>query len=123
MEKRVCILKFGGTSVGSGERICRVAAVVADTVKQSRTTFPVVVVSAMAGVTDQLLRIARYACSHQKSEYEEELVGLRQTHVAAVAEVTHTEEEHDQLLSALEHALAGLARDVEALREAAQAGQ
>ena len=64
MKKSICILKFGGTSVGNGERIRRVAAIIADTVEQSRTTFPVVIVSAMAGVTDQLLRIARDACSH-----------------------------------------------------------
>ena len=123
MEKKVCILKFGGTSVGSGERIRRVAAIVADTVEQSKVAFPVVIVSAMAGVTDQLLRIARYACSHEKSEYEEELVHLREKHMAAVAEVAGSEEEHYLLLSALERALAGLARDVEALRAAAEAGQ
>src|SRR5215813_8430178 len=118
MEKSVCILKFGGTSVGSGERVRRVAAIIADTVKQSRTVFPVVVVSAMAGVTDQLLRIAHHACSHEKSAYAEELVNLRQKHVAAVVEITNNEEARDQLRSALEHALAGLARDVETLREA-----
>src|SRR5215472_13238377 len=123
MEKSVCILKFGGTSVGSGERIRRVAAIIADTVEQSETDFPVVIVSAMAGVTDQLLRIARYACSHKRSEYKEELVHLRQKHTAAVAEITDHEEEHNQLLSVLEYALAGLARDVEVLREAAEAGR
>ncbi len=123
MEKKVCILKFGGTSVGNGERIRRVAAIVADTVEQSKAAFPVVIVSAMAGVTDQLLRIALYACSHKKSEYKEELVHLCQKHVAAVAEVTDNEEEHDLLLSVLEQAVAGLACDVEALREAAEAGQ
>ena len=69
MEQTVCVLKFGGTSVGSGERIRRVAAIIADTVEQSTSLFPVVVVSAMSGVTDQLLRIARYACSQQKNEY------------------------------------------------------
>ncbi len=123
MKKSICILKFGGTSVGNGERIRRVATIVADTVEQSETVFPVVVVSAMAGVTDQLLRIAHYACSHKKSEYKEELTHLRQKHIAAVAEITDNEEEHDQLLYTLEYALAGLARDVEALREAAETGQ
>src|SRR5947207_8155622 len=123
MEKKICILKFGGTSVGSGERIRRVAAIVADTVEQSENVFPVVIVSAMAGVTDQLMRIAQYACSHKKKEYKEELVHLRQKHVAAVAEITESEEEHSQLLHALEQALAGLARDVETLCEAAEAEQ
>src|SRR5690348_5907696 len=123
MEKSVCILKFGGTSVGNGERIRRVAAIVADTVEQSESVLPVVIVSAMAGVTDQLLRIAHYACSRKKREYKEELVLLRQKHIAAVAEITDNEKERSRLLQALEHALAGLARDVEALREAAEAEQ
>jgi aspartate kinase len=123
MEKNVCILKFGGTSVGSGERIRRVAAIVADTVAQSENVFPVIIVSAMSGITDQLLRIAHYACSGKKSEYQEELIQLRQRHLAAVTEVTTDKEEHDQLLTALESALTGLARDVESLREAAEAGQ
>jgi aspartate kinase len=122
MEKKVCILKFGGTSVGNGERIRRVAAIVADTVEQSEAVFPVIVVSAMAGVTDQLLRIADYACSHKKIEYTEELVDLRQKHIAAAADVTDDEEEQSQLLDVLEQALAGLGRDVGALREAAEAG-
>ena len=45
------VMKFGGTSVGSGEAIARVADIVAAT----RARRPLVVVSAMARVTDRLL--------------------------------------------------------------------
>jgi aspartate kinase len=123
MKKNICVLKFGGTSVGSGERIRRVAAIIADTVEQSETVFPVVVVSAMSGVTDQLLRVARYACSQQKNRYLEELILLRQKHLAAVEKMTEEENERSRLIDALEHALVGLAHDVERLREAAEAGR
>src|SRR5438046_2082421 len=51
------IHKFGGTSVGDGERIGRVA----DLVRDQAATAPVVVVSAMGGVTDRLLETAHLA--------------------------------------------------------------
>jgi aspartate kinase len=53
-----CILmKFGGTSVGDAKAIERVAAIVRGRLPQH----PVIVVSAMARVTDQLLQAARAA--------------------------------------------------------------
>jgi aspartate kinase len=51
------VMKFGGTSVGSGERI----RAVAERVRERRDRKPVVVTSALAGVTDQLIRGARLA--------------------------------------------------------------
>ena len=50
-------MKFGGTSVGDAKAIGRVA----DIVRERRSQHPVVVVSAMARVTDQLLQMARAA--------------------------------------------------------------
>jgi aspartate kinase len=44
-------------------------------------SFPVVVVSAMSGVTDQLLRIARYACANENDACAQELVALRKKHL------------------------------------------
>src|SRR5258708_19985368 len=61
MESSVQIIKFGGTSVGSGERIRHVANIIAHKLNDPGEAFPVVVVSAMSGVTDQLLRISRLA--------------------------------------------------------------
>jgi len=51
------ILKFGGTSVGSAESLARVAGIVRERMDRDL----VVVVSAHAGVTDELLRLARAA--------------------------------------------------------------
>jgi aspartate kinase len=51
------VMKFGGTSVGDSKAISRVAEIVRGRLPQH----PVVVVSAMARVTDQLLQMARAA--------------------------------------------------------------
>jgi aspartate kinase len=53
------VMKFGGTSVEDAAAIRRTAAIVAGRVAQGKS--PVVVVSAMAKVTDQLLRAAEAA--------------------------------------------------------------
>ena len=51
------VMKFGGTSVGDSKAIARVAEIVRGRLSQR----PIVVVSAMAKVTDQLLQMARAA--------------------------------------------------------------
>ncbi len=43
-----------------------------------------VVVSAMSGVTDQLLRIARFACIGDHEAVQQELDAFRQKHVQAI---------------------------------------
>ena len=52
---RLVVQKYGGTSVGTPERICHVAQRILDTQRQGCRV--VAVVSAMAGVTDELLRL------------------------------------------------------------------
>ncbi len=51
------VMKFGGTSVGDAGAICQAAAVV----RRCRSRKPVVVVSAMAKITDALIRLAEEA--------------------------------------------------------------
>src|SRR5262249_9595721 len=53
----VIVMKFGGTSVGSAERMRGVAA----RVRERLSKRPVLVVSALGGVTDLLVRGARFA--------------------------------------------------------------
>ncbi len=53
MSKRFIVMKFGGTSVGNAERFRQCAKIVSHAAKQDRV---VVVVSAMAGVTDLIFR-------------------------------------------------------------------
>lgn len=50
------VLKFGGTSVGTIERIEAVAEIVKEAKKEA---FPIVVVSAMSGETDRLINLAK----------------------------------------------------------------
>src|SRR5438552_191447 len=52
------VLKFGGSSLGTPQRIRSVARIVLDAARDERV---VVVVSALEGVTDQLLDAARHA--------------------------------------------------------------
>jgi aspartate kinase len=122
MERSVGVLKFGGTSVGSGERICRVASIIADTLNDPIIPFPVVVVSAMSGITDQLLRIARFACSGDTVSCEHQLASLRQKHLDAVEKILHDDVARVELLGVIEDALAHLAQDVQILREATALG-
>ncbi len=115
MERTVSVLKFGGTSVGSGERISRVAAIIADTLRDEEVPFPVVVVSAMSGVTDQLLRIARLICEGKRAAFEQEFALLRQKHLEAAEKVTRVGETRTQLQQDIEYALAALQQDIEVL--------
>lgn len=53
------VLKFGGTSVGSVKSILSVKQIIE---KEAKRQSVIVVVSALGGITDQLLRTARMAC-------------------------------------------------------------
>ena len=54
---RLIVQKYGGTSVGSPERIRNVASRLLETQRDDRSV--VAVISAMAGVTDNLIELAR----------------------------------------------------------------
>jgi len=112
MDSSVSILKFGGTSVGNGERIRHVAHIIAHKLRDPEEAFPVVVVSAMSGVTDQLLRIAHYAWTSQFEEWKQELRALKQRHMEAAEKAVHNPEAHRLLLHDLETAFTALEQDV-----------
>src|SRR6476469_10869180 len=59
---RLIVQKYGGTSVGTPERISHVAQRILDTQRQGCRV--VAVVSAMAGVTDDLLRLGHAVAPH-----------------------------------------------------------
>jgi len=73
-------MKFGGTSVGTGERIAGVAELVASRLPEE----PFVVVSAMGGVTDTLLALSRAAREGNREAASAALVALGEKHYAAV---------------------------------------
>jgi aspartate kinase len=78
----VIVMKFGGTSVGSAERIARVAEIVQRAGAEAR---PVVVTSAMAGVTDELERLIAWARSGERSQVQRTLGELLVRHEDAAA--------------------------------------
>src|SRR5438128_3318736 len=71
------VMKFGGTSVESSEAIERVARIVESRRKQS----PVVVVSATAKVTDQLVSMGHQAASGDCEAALDSLRALRERHL------------------------------------------
>ena len=80
------VMKFGGTSVGSAERMNAVAKRVADYIKKTGDRV-VVVVSAMSGDTDRLIELGRKVAgdSYQQREYHQLLTAGEHLSVALVA--------------------------------------
>jgi aspartate kinase len=112
---RRLVMKFGGTSVADADAIARLVS----TVREQQTAAgapPVVVVSALAKVTDKLIAVARMAEAGQGEEAAAELRGLSMRHAAVAGAVTDAsraavcaaiEREFDESI-AIVHALAVL---------------
>jgi len=86
------VMKFGGTSVGSPEAFAQVSSLVRACPQQP----PVVVVSAMSGVTDMLLTMARDAEQGRASIVRARLAELSQRH-RAVARALISDERRQRL--------------------------
>jgi len=85
----IVVQKYGGTSVGNPERIMNVARRVVETQRSGNSV--VVVVSAMSGVTDGLIKLARQV-SDKPTEREMDvlLATGEQTTIALTAMAIHT---------------------------------
>jgi len=79
------VMKFGGTSLGTGERIANVARIALRTSHRTDTP-PVVVVSAMSGVTNNLVRAARTASEGDPRTFILIRDELQQRHEQAIAD-------------------------------------
>jgi len=88
-KKPLIVMKFGGTSVGNPERMKGVGAIVAEHAKSAEV---VVVVSAMGGVTDILIKAASQAAKGDREHWKSVRQELARKH----------REVADQLLSAAE---------------------
>jgi bifunctional aspartokinase / homoserine dehydrogenase 1 len=97
--KHLLVMKFGGTSVGSAERM-RVAASLA--VEQSRRRPVAMVVSAMSKITDLLLDTMRHAEAGDSAGLEANVARLRERHVSTCRELLPADRQ--------ENAEAGIAR-------------
>jgi len=90
--KPLLVMKFGGTSVGNAERMKNVAEIVAEHARHAEVA---VVVSAMGGVTDMLIRAATEAAQGDREHYKNVRRELAHRH----------REVADQLLAPAEQAI------------------
>src|SRR5437899_11733052 len=86
MANSCIVMKFGGTSVGDAKAIERVVAIV----RERRSQGPVVVVSARARVTDQLLQMARAAGAGDRKTALTLARELRERHYNTAGELLGT---------------------------------
>jgi len=78
------VMKFGGTSVADAAAIARVVDIVRAELQRSGIP-PLVVVSAMGGVTDALLTLAQTAADGDREAATRGLENLRQRHLDVIA--------------------------------------
>ncbi len=107
------VMKFGGTSVGNAEAIAQTARILTEAY---RSGGPVVaVVSAMSGVTNQLLASAAAAAAGESDASGELKQELLDRHLAVVAELVHDPERRLHVSATLEALAARCARLVESV--------
>ena len=113
-------MKFGGTSVGNAERIRQCAEIVAQAAKDDRV---VVVVSAMAGVTDLIFKTieaARHGDSVATKTHLQKFESVHRELIGSLFDPTHHAAANDftaEVISQLQnacHALSALRSDISA---------
>lgn len=102
--RSVMIHKFGGASLSSGAAITQAARIVA----RSRQAPQVVVVSAMAGVTDSLIAAAQRAADGDLQGLRSIARRLQATHIAAARAIDTPARARDALQAAIRGAFAEL---------------
>ena len=110
---KTIVMKFGGTSVATGKSIRRVAKIVADSIEKEYRV--VVVVSALAGITNQLGEEANQAKKKGEKQIQEFARKLIEEHVATARkaiEKKNTQKKVEQVIKktvdALEKVLTGI---------------
>ena len=81
------VMKFGGTSVADPDAINRLIGIVRQQQAKTKST-PLVVVSALSGVTDKLVAIAQFAEDGATEKAAAEVAALVERHVAVATAVT-----------------------------------
>jgi aspartokinase/homoserine dehydrogenase 1 len=97
--QRLVALKFGGSSLLGAERMLHAAGLVR---AAAQTAHVVVVVSAMKGVTDRLLSIARALAEGKLSYARNETEGVIHLHFDVLQDLQLAEEQHDRVRSNLQ---------------------
>lgn len=96
-------MKFGGTSVGSVDALTQAATIVEENAEKWDRL--VVVVSAMSGVTDALIRGANTSAAGDDQTYRSIVAELRIRHYRAVDGLITSDGERTSLLTAIDSAL------------------
>jgi aspartate kinase len=110
------VMKFGGTSVEDSKAILRVIEIVKSEIERK----PIVVVSACAGVTNQLLKIANLSADGKKDEANDLITAIRLRHEKLVDELIHSELPKNYLkgkISVYAHELRNLSQAISVLGE------
>ena len=81
------VMKFGGTSVGKPERLRKIANLVMGTPGKK-----IVVLSALSGSTNTLVRMGEFLLNGKKNEAEAEIVALEKHYVQYAGELFSTPE-------------------------------
>ncbi len=105
-------MKFGGTSVGGAERLVAVTEIVRARV-ESR---PIVVVSALAGVTDLLLRAVELATAGERDELEPVVADLERVHRWAITGSVDGPERRHRLSLEVDRLMEDLRRRLRSIR-------
>lgn len=112
--------KFGGTSVGDADRFASVVDILT-----GNPGSKAVVISAMSGVTDQLIKGARSAAEGRDSDYRQVKAGLMSRHLEVVEELLERADERLEAGGLIEdrlHELERLYRSIAVLGEVTQRG-
>ncbi|MDX6446458.1 MAG: bifunctional aspartokinase / homoserine dehydrogenase 1 [Blastocatellia bacterium] len=117
MRDKLQVMKFGGTSVGDADCVRRAAEIVA---RASGEGAVLVVVSAMSGVTNQLILAAQQSVNGDETESREIAAALLNQHSVAVYALIKDEARRSQLTSEVEQIIGevkSLCRGITLLRE------
>src|SRR3982075_33575 len=117
MRNKLRVMKFGGTSVGDAECIRGAAEIVA---RASLEGAVLVVVSAMSGVTNQLVLAAQQSVNGDETESREIAAALLNQHNAAITALIKDEASRSQLTREVEQIIGevtSLCRGITLLRE------
>src|SRR5579862_2762859 len=106
----LCVMKFGGTSVGNADCIRRVTAIVRSAAAQ---TSVVVVVSAMSGVTNLLIEAAHRAKAGHKDFLPGLIGNLREKHMAVLEALVEDPQNRARIAGLIADVLGEVARLLE----------
>ena len=97
MKAEWVVHKFGGTSVANAERYRAAAEIVLSPAPGERVA---VIVSAMSGVTNELIRVVELAAKHDSS-YRAKLTELKTRHLETVAELKLSASQSEALIKTI----------------------